>query len=247
MTARSPKRDEAIQRYIASDGKLTASELAEKVGVSASQIRKWKSLDKWDYVLSLPPNERKIKKQIGGPYGNKKAVGNKGGHGTYGNQNAKGHGAKPGNTNSLKTGEYATICADALSGHEKELFDSISCDPISLMDENIRLLKIRERRMTLQLNKLQSQTENITLKTTHAEWGKKDEKDSPRMKSVTQQEQLLLDKVLAVEEAISRVQDRLMRAIESKCRMLEKIEEQASALEGNNAPVMFTFNREGRQ
>lgn len=246
MAARSPKRDEALRRYLASNGKLKAAELSRIVGVSVSQIRKWKSVDAWDQLLAMPPEMRPLAKKNGAPYGSHNARGNRGGPGGKpGNKNAAGPHRRARDTYAIKTGEYATICVDTLTEKERELYKSISCDPIQLVDENIRLLKIRERRMTLNLMKLQREKDKISLQTTHAEWGKNDEPNKPRRKSVTSQEQLLIDKIIEVEEAISRIQDRLMRTVESKCRMLAKIEKEAEGLDSSNAPVVFTFQREG--
>lgn len=248
LAARSPKRDEALRRYLASNGKLKAAELSDLVGVSVSQIRKWKSMDRWDAILAMPPDQRLLAKKKGPPYGSKNAKGNRGGPGGKpGNKNAAGPHRRDPRTQRIKTGEYATICMDTLTEEEKKLYESISCDPITLVDENIRLLKIRERRMTLNLLKLRDQKDKISLQTTHAEWGKNDALDSPRHKSVTKQEQLLIDKIIEVEEAISRIQDRIMRTVESKCRMMERIEKDAASLDDTNAPVLFTFVREGQK
>lgn len=239
MATRSPKRDEALNRYLASEGKITAVELSEVLGVSASLVRKWKSLDDWEKVLALPPSERKIKVHRGAPYGNQNAVGNSGGHGTYGNQNAKGHGPPLGHKNSLKTGEYEVISLDKLESDERCLYDSISCDPVELIDENIRLLKIRERRMLKRLTLLYQQKEKISLAQTSAEWGKHDEETSPRRKSVTKTEQFLVDKIIALEDALSRVQDRIMNAVERKCRILEGM----SGGKKQSTSISFSFDR----
>ena len=49
--ARDPKRDDAKQLYIESKGKILLKDIAERLGKSASQIRKWKSIDEWDKLL----------------------------------------------------------------------------------------------------------------------------------------------------------------------------------------------------
>lgn len=48
---RDPKRDEAKQLYLESEGKMLLKDIAERLEKSASQIRKWKNLDKWDEFL----------------------------------------------------------------------------------------------------------------------------------------------------------------------------------------------------
>lgn len=49
--ARDPKRDDAKQLYIESEGTMLLKDIAERLGKSASQIRKWKSIDEWDKLL----------------------------------------------------------------------------------------------------------------------------------------------------------------------------------------------------
>ena len=46
--ARSPKRDEAYQLWLASEGKKKLKDIAAELGVSETQIRKWKNQDKWN-------------------------------------------------------------------------------------------------------------------------------------------------------------------------------------------------------
>ncbi|WP_163583294.1 phage terminase small subunit [Gracilibacillus saliphilus] len=81
----SPKRMEALRIWLKSDRKKKLKDIAEEVGVSAGQIRKWKSIDKWDDIPKTAPNKR------GAPYRNKNALGNKGGA-PEGNLNALKHG-----------------------------------------------------------------------------------------------------------------------------------------------------------
>lgn len=44
---RDPRRDEAKKIWLDSGGKKVLKELASELNVSDSQIRKWKSVDKW--------------------------------------------------------------------------------------------------------------------------------------------------------------------------------------------------------
>ncbi len=46
--ARSPKRNEAYQLWLASEGKKKLKDIAAELGVSETQIRKWKNQDKWN-------------------------------------------------------------------------------------------------------------------------------------------------------------------------------------------------------
>ncbi len=96
---RNPAREAAQKEYIKSGGKVTAKELAEKFGVSAAQIRKWKSLDNWD---------SKIKRKRGAQKGNK---------------NAANAGAPERNTNAETHGAYSKVYMDNLTPEQREYID----------------------------------------------------------------------------------------------------------------------------
>lgn len=185
-------------------------------------MRKWKAEDKWDIELEKPRAERNIpKKRSGAPYGSKNALGNKGGHGTYGNQNAKGHGPPRGNQNALKTGEYATIWFDTLSIEEQCLLEKVDTDPLAQLNQDIMLLEIRERRMLANIKHLRENAEQgslnekiegITLKANG--------KVVKEKKIVTK---LLIDKLCAAEDALTRVQARKLQAIQTKHRIMQEL------------------------
>ncbi|MBE7901079.1 hypothetical protein G7L40_21120 [Paenibacillus polymyxa] len=82
---RSANRKKALKIWLDSGRSIKLKDIALKLGVSDSSIRKWKSLDKWDEV----PEKRKR----GGQTGNRNAKGNKGGAGgPLGNDKAVTHG-----------------------------------------------------------------------------------------------------------------------------------------------------------
>ncbi|MFD2613555.1 phage terminase small subunit [Paenibacillus gansuensis] len=80
---RSPDREKAAKLWIRSGRTMKPAEIADKLGVSAALVRKWKSMDNWD---ELPEPKR------GAPRGNRNAKGNKGGSAPIGNDNAVKHG-----------------------------------------------------------------------------------------------------------------------------------------------------------
>lgn len=49
---RSPSRDKAKQMYLDSEGKMLLKDIAKAVGKQDTQIRRWKSLDRWDDELN---------------------------------------------------------------------------------------------------------------------------------------------------------------------------------------------------
>ncbi|WP_368490172.1 phage terminase small subunit-related protein [Clostridium sp. BJN0013] len=48
---RSPNRDKAFEIYKENDGNIKLRDIAKKLNISNTQIRKWKSKDKWDEKL----------------------------------------------------------------------------------------------------------------------------------------------------------------------------------------------------
>ncbi|GLC89344.1 phage terminase small subunit [Lysinibacillus piscis] len=84
---RNPKRDEAFQMWLESQGQMLLTEIATQLELSDSQIRKWKNQDKWNEHLKGNVTNR----NRGAPKGNQNAVGNAGGA-PHGNSNAVTHG-----------------------------------------------------------------------------------------------------------------------------------------------------------
>lgn len=58
-TPRSPLRDKAFESWQASGRMKPLKDIAADLGVSEGQVRKWKSVDKWDSVPALPLPIRK--------------------------------------------------------------------------------------------------------------------------------------------------------------------------------------------
>ena len=59
---RSPNRDKAKEMYLKSKGNKPLKEIAAEVGVSDTQIRKWKSTDNWDGKTATNGNVTKRKR-----------------------------------------------------------------------------------------------------------------------------------------------------------------------------------------
>lgn len=137
---RDPRRDEAKRIWLESNGEKQLKEIASELNVSDSQVRKWKSQDKWSAELksNVTNGKSNVTNQGGAPIGNQNAKGNKG--------NSR---ASPpvGNKNALKTGEYETIFFETLSDEEKDIYSSLNDNPSFVLSEEIRLLKIRQFRM----------------------------------------------------------------------------------------------------
>ena len=119
--SRSPKRDKAYQLWLASDGKKKLKDIAAELGVSETQVRKWKNQDKWNGNVTNQMNGNVTKQKRGAPKGNKNAV---------------GHGAPKGNQNAVKHGLFSRY----LPEDTREIFFSLdSEDPLDLLWDQIKL------------------------------------------------------------------------------------------------------------
>ncbi|NOU95603.1 terminase [Paenibacillus sp. LMG 31456] len=234
--------------WLDSSGTIKLKDIAAALGLGETQIRKWKSQDKWEAVLnSNVTNETKgnVTKRSGAPKGNKNAVGNKGGA-PLGSKNAKGnrggHGGPFRNKKALKTGEYETIWLDALEDDERLLYEQIDTDPYIQVDEGIKLASMRERRMLLRIQKLMNGLtekgrrvlqQRVTVKDPVQIHDEKTGKTSTiireKQEMVTTEleetEKRLIDDILAHEESLTRIQDKKAKWIDLKYRM-EAIDEE---------------------
>lgn len=152
---RDQRRDEALRLWLDSGGEMKLVDIANRLGCSGSQIRKWKSQDKWSLddsrrsVTESNSNVTNEKERYQSMKGNKNAVGNSGGA-PLGNGNAIGNpggGAPLGNKNAVTTGEHESLSWEFLTEKERELYVSLEGDSAKGMDAVIRELEIRRLRM----------------------------------------------------------------------------------------------------
>lgn len=214
---RDPRRDEAKKIWLESNGEKQLKEIASELNVSDSQIRKWKSLDKWSAELkgNVTNTKSNVTFQGGAPIGNQNAKGNKG--------NSR---ASPpvGNKNALKTGEYETIFFETLSDEEKDIYSSLDDDPSFVLSEEIRLLKIRQLRMMKRIKEAESglNDEEVDrlqqmrkIKTPIEKDGKKLEIKREVMQDVqvSRKTYRKIDDILSIEDALTRISNQLTKAI----------------------------------
>lgn len=249
---RSPDRDNAKQMWLESGGTMKLKDIAAALSVSDTQIRKWKSQDKWASDLnSNVTNESKgnVTKR-GAPKGNKNAVGNSSGA-PAGNKRAAGNkggpGGPPRNKKAVTTGEYETIWLDALEEDEQDLVDQVDTDPIQQADEAIKLLSIRERRMLQRISKLMNGLTEKQRRVLNELKGIKDVMTVHDEKSgitktvpvtrtemvesqVEETEYRAIDDILKIEDALTRVQAQKLKAVELKNRLIDDEKQIRTAL-----------------
>ena len=214
---RDPRRDEAKRIWLESNGEKQLKEIASELNVSDSQVRKWKSQDKWSAELksNVTNGKSNVTNQGGAPLGNQNAKGNKG--------NSR---ASPpvGNKNALKTGEYETIFFETLSEEEQDIYSSLNDDPSFVLSEEIRLLKIRQLRMMKRIKEAESglNDEEVDrlqqmrkIKTPIEKDGKKLEIKREVMQDVqvSRKTYRKIDDILSIEDALTRISNQLTKAI----------------------------------
>ncbi|WLR50043.1 phage terminase small subunit [Bacillus tianshenii] len=261
---RNPNRDKAFELFKEHNGNITNRKIAEILGEKEKTISSWKSRDKWNAVLQKNDcsTANKRKRKGGAPKGNKNAKGNNGGA-PKGNKNALGNpggGAPQKNKNAVVTGEFETIYLDVLDEEEQTMFFAIDTGPRLQLEENIRLLSLRERRM---LKRIQDLMNGLTEKQKRVLQERKavkepvevvdektgDKKVVPRVKEqlviteVEETEYRVIDDILRIEEALTRVQDKKLKAIKLKHEM-EEVFEHKRTLEQTRLQIEQTRNSE---
>jgi len=237
LRERNPNRDKAYKIWLEHSGDITNRQIAEMLGENEKVIAVWKQRDKWNVVQQSPDKSCTTKKR-GAPKGNKNALGN-GGGAPPGNKNPVGNngGAPPRNTNAVRIGEHQSIWMDALTPEQAEVLDRIDLDPVSQADDEIRLLAWREREMMMRIRKL---TEGLTEKQRRVLQERQtikepvqvhDEKNGGTKTVVLSRNELVtteveetefraIEDILRIEEALTRVQDKKIKAIELKYKLV---------------------------
>ena len=230
--ARNPKRDEAKKMWLDSDGKRHLKDIAEELGVSPSQIRKWKSLDKWSDELkgNVTNDDDAEKERYHSARYNQNAAGNSGGA-PPGNQNAVGNlgGAPRGNNNALVTGEYETIDFDTMSEKERVLFEGVTDDPLLTINTQIRTLKIRQHRIMERI-KIRQEMDDSDAMERSVDVFFLGSKAIPEKGKVTQPRKI--DDLARLDSALNAVNSALMRAVKQKQQIISSLSEERRSLLG---------------
>ncbi|WP_223201769.1 phage terminase small subunit [Listeria monocytogenes] len=232
---RDPRRIEAKNMWLESGGKMKLVDIANKLGCSSNQIRKWKSTEKWsidDEIESVPKSNSNVtneKERYHKLKGNSNAIGNRGGA-PPGNGNAVGNigGSAPiGNKNAVTTGEFETLSWEFLTERERQLYESMDGNLVTHINQTIRELEIRKRRMMeriANIEKSMSDIERSTLKQLREKEyigeknGKKVILHRQELVTVEERERVTakIDRILSIENSLNNVTSQLIRAIKQQ-------------------------------
>ena len=194
-------------------------DISEKLSVPLNTLKSWRKRDKWERggaTKEVQPTNR------GAPKGNQNAIGNKG--------NSRASPPKR-NKNAVKTGEYETIFADMLSDEEKDIYSNLNDDPFFILEEEIRILKIRQYRMLKRIKDAEAGLNDEEVERLQ-QLRKVKEPSVIDGKMVTVKREVLkdvqvtrktfrkLDDILAIEDALTRVSNQLIKAIKQQKELL---------------------------
>lgn len=178
-------------------------EIAQLLDIPEGTIRSWKNRYKWN--RNVANKKRNVAKRRGGQPGNRNAAGSRGGAAPLKNKNA------------VTTGEFETLFFDCLNDEEKRLVDLMPNDKHTLLFQEIQLLTVRERRMLKRIEDIKESVaylengepaEGMTLVSRKS--GIEKDKGTD-----LKEYQGKLGQIQSIEEALTRVQARKQRAIES--------------------------------
>lgn len=211
--ARAPneKVNEAYKLYKKG---LKLVEIAKKLDVPDGTVRRWKKTYEWDNERSKKRSERSLKR--GAPVGNKNATG------------------PPGNKNAVTTGEFENIFFDTLEEDELNLIKNIEIEKRRLLEQEIQLLTIRERRMLKRIENLKEKDMTIVSVKSGTEKG---------MDTELNEYEGTLGQIQNIEEALTRVQDKKQKAIDS----LHKFEIDEQKLELTVMKLELEIMKQGGQ
>lgn len=197
------KKDLAKQMY---EKGAKYKDIAEQLDLSINTLKSW--IKRYDWKRKSAPKDNR-----GAPKGNHNAKNNKGGAPPKRNKNA------------LKTGEYETIFADTLTEEELSIYESLNDDPYIILSDEIKLLKIRQRRMMKRIADAErglndSETEYLyelrnQKKLVRNSNDQEVEIKIPEMTLIQKSEKNYrkISDILAIEDALTRVSNNLIKAI----------------------------------
>jgi len=147
-----------------------------------------------------------------------------------------GGGAPPRNTNAVKTGEHQSIWMDALSPEQQDVIARVSVEPMEQINQSITLYAWREREIMLKISALESgltEKQRRVLQKRQAVKGAVPvpDKDGQQKTITVSREELVIaemeeteyraiDDILHLQEALTRVTDRKLRAVEMKHKLI---------------------------
>ncbi|MBC1235491.1 hypothetical protein HCJ57_15480 [Listeria booriae] len=203
---------------------MSYKQLGAKYEEPISTIKTWKSRGQWKRAEDVIPTP-------GAPIGNKNAKNNKGG------------GAPGGNKNAVKTGEYERFSLQDLPAEDYLAVQAIPKKVIPVVDQQLEILQGQQIRMIRRLRDLEDQLgdekhvqvyERRKVREYQSVTRNNKTYDIPiereEMVLIKEQKQTsdLLMKVLAVEDALTRISNQLTKLIQQREALIKNSASQLS-------------------
>ena len=127
---------------------------------------------------------------------------------------APGSGCPHGAKNALKHGAYETIWLDQLDDDERILVDQVNQDKNKALEDEIKLLTIRERRMLARIANLAGEEFSVVKK-------KHEKGKGPQglIDKESTEEQATLGQIQTIEQELTKVQGKKLKAIELRHKL----------------------------
>lgn len=222
--ARSPNSIEAEEMY---KNGMKLVDIAKKLDVPASTVRRWKSTQNWDGKTKGKKNERSQKKKAnarhkGGQPGNRNAVGNKGGP------------LKPGDKIAEKHGAYSSVYWDVLDESEKDMIEDIPMDEEMLLIEQIQLFAVRERRIMIAINKYRNMKGEVSL----YGFNRSESKRTFKTEEDKQLYEERIEKKISAEERLPGDMYNMQTTMENKDNMIARLEKELSTVQSKKTKAI---------
>lgn len=208
MGIRAPDSQEELKKKIEKEYRKGAKpkELSEKYGVKINTLKSWIKRYGWNRQEGAPEKEEGApRKKKGAPREEK---------------TERRRGGQPENTNALRHGGYAAIYYDSLSDQEKELIDCVPLDEVTQLQEQLKILTVRERRFLNAIQRCeQHAVENggmAVLQAMSSETKNGKGKTMAKFAQVTREN--ALEQIIRLEEALTKVQKAKTKCIDSLTR-----------------------------
>jgi|SRR5690606_703884 len=155
-------------------------------------------------------------------------------------------GVKKGTKSALKTGEHETIWFDVLEDDEKLFVQELKLDAESQLNEELKLVTVRERRMMQRIKELAGEDFTITQQTLESEsgFGKSGAIDLTKTSEVSE---ATLGQIQRIEEALTRVQEKKAKLIDLKLKVQQMNEGDDGAIDDLVRVLQASRNRVNKE
>ena len=240
--ARSPSSIEAERLY--QDG-MKLVDIAKKIGVPDSTVRRWKSTQKWDGNKSEQSKKKETERSD-----KKKANARKPKGAPRGNKNAAGHAPSTPkrNKNAETHGSYSKVYWDSLDDEELGMIESMGDSEEEHLLMQLQMFSIRERRLMQRIKHYRElEVENHGLSVKAASKTKKVEDvtdfdgesvGAGKYKKVTETSvthtEAIMSSIMTLEAELTKVQRAKTKAIEALSRLRTESQKLENEEAGND-------------